>query len=96
MAAFRYTHAIVCRVPNSFKTQAIGITNEVNLDEAKKQHEDYCKALRQVGLDVIELPPDETLPDCCFVEDTAVVCNGTVLITRPGHPARRKEVCIIC
>lgn len=92
MASFRYTHAIVCRVPNSFKTQAIGITNEINLEEARKQHEDYCRALRQVGLDVIELPADENLPDCVFVEDTAVVCNGTVLITRPGHPARRKEV----
>ena len=45
-----------------------------------------------MGLDVIELPPDELLPDCVFVEDTAVVVNGQALITRPGHPNRQKEV----
>ncbi|GAB6023413.1 hypothetical protein CHUAL_008200 [Chamberlinius hualienensis] len=92
MASFRYTHAVVCRVPNSFKEQAIGLSSEVNLEDAKKQHENYCRALRQAGVDVIELPADEALPDCVFVEDTAVVCNGTALMTKPGHPARRKEV----
>ncbi|XP_077867082.1 N(G),N(G)-dimethylarginine dimethylaminohydrolase 1-like [Saccoglossus kowalevskii] len=45
-----------------------------------------------LGLDVIELPADEALPDCVFVEDTAVIHNGVALITRPGHPSRRKEV----
>ncbi|XP_013785496.1 N(G),N(G)-dimethylarginine dimethylaminohydrolase 1-like [Limulus polyphemus] len=95
MASHRYTHAIVCRIPNSFKTKALGIWGEIDLDVAKRQHEEYCKVLRGIGLDVIELPPDENLPDCVFVEDTAVVCNGTALICRPGHPARQKEVEII-
>lgn len=45
-----------------------------------------------MGLDVIELPPDESLPECSFVEDTAVICNGIALITRPGSPNRLKEV----
>lgn len=27
-----------------------------------------------------------------FVEDIAVVCNGTALVTKPGHPTREKEV----
>lgn len=49
-------------------------------------------ALREIGLDVIELPADENHPDCMFVEDIAVVCNGTALLTRPGHPSREKEV----
>lgn len=48
--------------------------------------------LREIGLDVIELPPDEVHPHCMFVEDVAVVCNGIALVTRPGHPAREKEV----
>lgn len=48
--------------------------------------------LRDIGLDVIELPPDENLPECAFIEDTAVVCNGIALITRPGAPHRAKEV----
>lgn len=88
MASLRYTHAVVCRLPQSFKSHH----NEVDLDEAKKQHESYVRLLRELGLDVIELPPDEALPDCVFVEDTAVVCNGTALITRPGSDQRVKEV----
>lgn len=87
MAAFRYTHAIVCRIPLSLRTRG-----EIELEEAKKQHEAYVRLLRELGLDVIELPPDETLPECVFVEDTAVICNGTALITRPGAPHRAKEV----
>ncbi|EEZ99520.1 N(G),N(G)-dimethylarginine dimethylaminohydrolase 1 isoform X2 [Tribolium castaneum] len=87
MAAFRYTHAVVCRIPLSLRSRG-----EIELDEAKKQHETYVRLLRELGLDVIELPPDEALPECVFVEDTAVVCNGTALITRPGAPHRTKEV----
>jgi dimethylargininase len=46
-------------------------------------------------LDVIELPADESLPEGVFVEDTAVICDGTALICRPGLPGRIKEVDII-
>jgi hypothetical protein len=88
----RYSHAIVCRIPSSFKC-ALGTTSDsVNLDEARREHEEYTKVLRGLGLDVIELPPDEHFPDCPFVEDTAVVCNGIALMCRPGHPSRAKEV----
>lgn len=91
MAAFRYTHAVVCRIPLSLRTRG-----EIELEEAKKQHENYVRLLRELGLDVIELPPDEALPECVFVEDTAVVCNGTALITRPGAAHRVKEVRSAC
>ena len=47
---------------------------------------------RKLGLDVIELPADESLPEGVFVEDTAVVCDGVALICRPGLPGRLKEV----
>lgn len=87
MASLKYTHAVVCRLPHSFKSQG-----DVNLEEAKRQHENYVRLLRNIGLDVIELPPDEALPEGVYVEDTAVVCNGIALITRPGNPARIKEV----
>ncbi|XP_046683260.1 N(G),N(G)-dimethylarginine dimethylaminohydrolase 1 [Homalodisca vitripennis] len=86
MASIKFTHAVVCRIPNSFKSK------DINFEEAKRQHETYVRLLRNIGLDVIELPPDEALPECVYVEDTAVVCNGIALITRPGNPARLKEV----
>ncbi|KAK6627246.1 hypothetical protein RUM44_009723 [Polyplax serrata] len=86
MAAMKYTHAVVCRIPQSYRTKC-----EVDLDEAKKQHETFVKLLRELGLDVIELPPDENLPESVFVEDTAIISNGTVLITRPAS-SRTKEL----
>lgn len=91
MSPFRFTHAIVCRVPDSYKSSAVGVSGSVDLAKARKQHETYVAVLREIGLDVIELPPDENHPDCCFVEDVAVVCNGTALLTKPGHPARKNE-----
>ncbi|KAK8386746.1 hypothetical protein O3P69_017899 [Scylla paramamosain] len=92
MSPFRFTHAIVCRIPDSYKTGALGVTEPVDLAKARKQHEMYVAALREIGLDVIELPADEKHPDCVFVEDVAVVCNGTALLTRPGHPDRKNEI----
>lgn len=41
---------------------------------------------------MIELPPDESIPDCAFVEDTAIVCNGIALLTRPASSERGQEV----
>nr|CAH0102288.1 unnamed protein product [Daphnia galeata] len=92
--AFKFTHAIVCRLPDSFQKNS-SATSDFNLSLAKEQHAAYVSTLRRLGLDVIELPPDEALPDCVFVEDTAVVVNGTALITRPGLPSRQKESIIM-
>ena len=60
--------------------------------QCRRQHEMYVQSLREAGLDVIELPADEKQPDCAFVEDTAIVCNGTALLCRPYHESRRQEV----
>jgi dimethylargininase len=63
----------------------------VDVARARRQHAGYVAALRAAGLDVVELPADEAFPDCCFVEDTAVVAGGVALLTRPGAPARQGE-----
>ncbi|XP_070581908.1 N(G),N(G)-dimethylarginine dimethylaminohydrolase 1-like isoform X2 [Ptychodera flava] len=93
--SFVYRNAVVSRIPDSFAKDALrskSSKEEVSLEKARRQHEVYIHTLRRLGLDVIELPADEGLPDCVFVEDTAVIHNGVALITRPGHPSRRKEV----
>lgn len=59
---------------------------------AKKEFEAYVQLLRELDLDVIEMPQDEELPESVFIEDTAVVCNNIALITKPGNPTRLKEV----
>lgn len=74
------------RIPLSLRSRGIEI------DIAKKEHEAYVQLLRELELDVIEMPSDEELPESVFVEDTAVVCNNIALITKPGNPTRLKEV----
>lgn len=83
----RYTHAIVCRVPDSVAASLSNqsISDFINIHEARREHENYVRTLRSLGIDVIELPADEQLPDCTFVEDTAIVANGVALICRPGN-----------
>ncbi|XP_014477821.1 PREDICTED: N(G),N(G)-dimethylarginine dimethylaminohydrolase 1 isoform X1 [Dinoponera quadriceps] len=87
MPLHRYTHAILCRIPLSLRTRG-----EVTLDEARTQHLALAQLLRELDIDVVEMPPDENSPLCVFVEDVAVVCNGIALIARPNEPTRLKEL----
>uniref|UniRef100_A0A8C3DWE3 Dimethylarginine dimethylaminohydrolase 1 n=1 Tax=Corvus moneduloides TaxID=1196302 RepID=A0A8C3DWE3_CORMO len=95
-AAFgRCTHAVVRALPESLCRQALrsAAGPEVDFARAEREYQLYVGVLRgKLGLQVLELPADESLPDCVFVEDVAVVCEETALLTRPGAPSRRKEV----
>ncbi|XP_012873662.1 PREDICTED: N(G),N(G)-dimethylarginine dimethylaminohydrolase 1 [Dipodomys ordii] len=95
-AAFgRVTHAVVRALPESLSQHALRRAkgDEVDFARAERQHQQYVGVLgSKLGLQVVELPADESLPDCVFVEDVAVVCEETALLTRPGAPSRRKEV----
>jgi dimethylargininase len=68
---------------------------------ALQQHDAYCEALAQCGLQLIKLPADENFPDSTFVEDTAVVVTSRenektqVVLTRPGASSRTGEVASI-
>ncbi|XP_068600033.1 N(G),N(G)-dimethylarginine dimethylaminohydrolase 1 [Brachionichthys hirsutus] len=89
-----YTHAIVRGIPASLAENALRTHagEEVDLAEAQREEEAYVEVLRaKLGLEVVELPADESLPDCVFVEDAAVVCGDTALITRTGAESRRRE-----
>lgn len=92
-----YTHAVVRGVPKSLAKEAIRTSpSEVNLAVAVQEHADYVEVMRsKLGLEVVELPADEALPDCVFVEDAAVVVGDTALITRPGAEARRGEAVLM-
>ncbi|MBS7619059.1 amidinotransferase [Candidatus Bathyarchaeota archaeon] len=63
----------------------------VDLNLARKQHEEYCQTLRELGLEVITLPRDDMHPDSCFVEDNAVIHKGRALICRMAKDSRRGE-----
>ena len=60
-------------------------------EKAQAQHDAYIAALRSCGLLVTVLEADDRFPDSVFIEDTAIVCEKTAVITRPGAPSRRGE-----
>jgi dimethylargininase len=76
------THALV-REPSPRYAgfyAARGIPIDENL--AHRQHEAYVHAIEQAGLKVTTLAAHPTLPDCVFIEDTAIVWCKRALITR--------------
>ncbi len=91
---FVYTHAIVCRVPNSLRENSYrhrDTRNHLDIEQAINQHNEYILTLRKLNLDVIELQSDDTLPDSAFIDCVAVICDGTALIAQPHLVSRRRE-----
>jgi len=91
---FTYGSAIVKRLSPLFAASAVRHDTSVVIDQsiAEAQHAAYVDALRTVIPQVIELPADPDSPDCCFIEDTAVVVGDVALITRTGAESRRGEL----
>lgn len=85
--------AIVREVPDSFAGALCRDPHgrPPRPDVARDQHASYVHALESLGVAVTVLPADESLPDCPFVEDMAVVAGGVAFVTFPGAPSRRDE-----
>lgn len=60
-------------------------------ERAVEEHDTYVEALKELGLEVLELEADEAYPDSCFVEDPAVVMEGCAVITNPARDSRNGE-----
>ncbi len=67
----------------------------IDLDLARAQHQQYETALRELGCEVISLPPEDDLPDSVFVEDVALVFDEVAIVTRPGADSRKPETASI-
>ena len=67
----------------------------IDVGRAAAQHDAYCAALASLGLEVVRLPGDPGLPDCCFIEDTAVVVDEIAVLTSMGAASRRGEVAAV-
>jgi dimethylargininase len=63
----------------------------IDYARALEQHEAYCRMLRQCGAEVHTLDANRDLPDCVFIEDTAIVLDEVALLASMGAPSRRAE-----
>jgi len=63
----------------------------IDLDLARRQHEGYREALRACGCDVTLLDMNSEMPDCVFVEDTALVLDEIAVMMSPGAASRRRK-----
>jgi dimethylargininase len=67
----------------------------IDYQRALRQHEVYCQALRDCGAVVRRLDGNLELPDCAFVEDTAIVLDEIAVLASMGVASRRAETALI-
>ena len=63
----------------------------VDYELALRQHSAYRSALQRCGAEVTVLDVNRTMPDCVFVEDTAIVLSELAVMMSPGAKSRRAE-----
>jgi len=63
----------------------------IDMALARRQHEQYQDALRRIGASVVTLDGNLALPDCVFVEDTAIVLDEVAVMMSMGATSRRGE-----
>ena len=64
----------------------------IDVDRARRQHEEYEAALKRLGLAVLSLPEAPDLPDSVFVEDTALVLDEVAVLMRCAAASRAPEM----
>ncbi len=90
--SFEFTHAL-SRLPANSVTDGLRAADQGDPDPLAfaAEHGAYIAALRDAGCVVNVLPADEAFPDSVFIEDPALVLNGTAIVLRPGAQTRLGE-----
>lgn len=88
-----FSHAIVRLPCDNFASglTTSGYLGAPDLRTMLIQHDIYVEALRNAGLTIITMAPENAFPDAHFVEDVAVVMPEMAVITNPGAPERNGE-----
>jgi dimethylargininase len=63
----------------------------IDYDLALRQHAAYRDMLQRCGATVRTLDANRHLPDCVFIEDTAIVLDEVAILCSMGHASRRNE-----
>lgn len=85
-------YALVRPVPDSYDLCVRTGVGKIDVAAAKRQHGEYCSALQELGLSLIWVKGDDTLPDSCFVEDTAITIGEKAIVCNMKIKSRAKEV----
>ena len=64
----------------------------IDLSRAREQHRSYVNALKKAGVKILVMPPEDSLPDSTFVEDTAFVFEDKAFLFFSKEETRRSEV----
>lgn len=85
--------AIVRKVSSSFEKALAKYfgSGPTSLSESVKQHDAYVDKLVEFGVSVNVIESNPDYPDCCFVEDHAIVAGDSALLTNAGHDSRLGE-----
>src|SRR6516164_5015876 len=83
------THVPSPRMEHCQRTYVAHVPIEPDL--VVRQHEEYCRVLRQCGAEVRVLDINRELPDCAFIEDTAIVLDEVAVLASMGTPSRHAE-----
>ncbi|MBI4415875.1 MAG: hypothetical protein HY557_02695 [Euryarchaeota archaeon] len=87
----RFRFAVVRDVPDTYD-ECVRTTNErVDVERARGQHDEYCRGLQELGLQLIRISADDAYPDCVFVEDPAIVVGDRAIVGRLGVRTREGE-----
>jgi dimethylargininase len=92
MASVSAKFALVRQVPDSYVHCVRTSTEKIDVELAKVQHRSYCEALQSLGLRLLWAERDDSLPDSCFVEDTAFIVDDTAVICNMSVESRASEV----
>jgi dimethylargininase len=85
-------YAVVRPVPDSYDRCVRTNAEKITVALAKSQQAEYCRTLQKLGLELIWIKGDNTLPDSCFIEDTAAVLGKKAIICNMKTKSRVKEV----
>ncbi|MGI8838708.1 MAG: dimethylarginine dimethylaminohydrolase family protein [Pyrinomonadaceae bacterium] len=65
---------------------------QIDYKKAASQLEEYCQLLQKWNVDLIAMPANDTYPDGCFVQDTAIILDEVCVMASMGAEARRGEI----
>jgi dimethylargininase len=85
--------AIIRRVPDTLDKCGLEFRSRqsINVVQARAQQSNYVKTLKRFGFQAVTLAGDNRYPDCCYVEDTAIVTESVAVIMSLGSRTRKGE-----